>query len=98
MNQIFTKDKMIDTKEYILDYLAKNRSELKRIIMPIIHRRNEMYKRDPTDYWDEINESYDTALFMQIYDSIAEKIDIPIDELYVELSVLNLSEFFEPSN
>jgi len=89
---------MTDTKDYILDYLAKNRTELKQILKPIQIRRDKMFIDSKTEEWQEIDDSYETAIFLQLYDSLAEKIDLPADELYVELSVLNLAEFFEPLN
>jgi hypothetical protein len=57
-----------------------------------------MFIDSKTDEWQEIDDSYETAIFLQLYDSLAEKIDLPVDELYVELSILDLSSFFEPLN
>lgn len=89
---------MINSKDVIMDELSKNRDYYKEKIRPIQSRRNDMYKRDGIEYWDEINESYNVALFMEIYDQLAGKLDVPIDDLYCELEELDLSQFFEPNN
>lgn len=89
---------MIDAKDVIIDFLAKNRDFLKEKIRPIQNRRNKMYEKDPIEYWDEINESYNTAIFMEMFDQLSTKLDLPIDELYCELEELDLSGFFEPNN
>lgn len=89
---------MDNVREEILDELSKNRDYYKERLRPIQMRRNAMYQKDPIEYWDEINSSYETALFVQLFDDLSEKLDLPVDELYIELESINLSEFFEPSN
>src|ERR1017187_2877815 len=87
-----------ETKDEILDELSKNREYYKEITAPIRCRRNQMYKDSSTMEWDEINESYSTAIFLQMYDELSDKLNLPADELYCELETLNLSDFFEPAN
>lgn len=98
MNLTFTKDLMINYRDEIIDYMAKERDYLKDLIKPIQLRRNKMYAESGTNEWDEINDSYEMAIFLQIFDELSDKMDLPVNELYCELEELKLSEFFEPSN
>jgi|ERR1700722_7823158 len=98
MNQIFMKDKMINTKEVIIEELSMNRDEFKKLIRPIQLRRNLMYQKDKIETWDEINEAYKNAIFIELFDRLSQRLSLPVDELYIELESLDLSEFFEPAN
>lgn len=89
---------MTDYKSKVLDYLSMERDSLKDLIRPIQQRRNKMYVNSNTLEWDEINYAYDDAILLQLYDYLADKIDLPIDELYIILEELHLSSYFEPSN
>lgn len=98
MYRIFTKDLVINYYDQILDYIIRERDYLKKLTDIIRYRRNSMYELADPKEWDEINYAYNEALFLQLYSELADKLSIPIDELYCELEVMELSKIFEPSN
>lgn len=89
---------MINYYDQILDYIIRERDYLKKLTDIIRYRRNSMYELADTKEWDEINYAYNEALFLQLYSELADKLSVPIDELYCELEVMELSKIFEPSN
>lgn len=89
---------MIDYKDQILDYLIKERDYLKKETEEIRREINEMYRKSPADEWQEINDVYENALFIKVFDLIADKLSVPVDEIYCELEEMTLSEILEPSN
>jgi hypothetical protein len=99
MKVMHLSDKMIDYREEILNYIVRERDSLKELIKPIQSRRNKMYVESKgTGEWDEINYAYNEAIFLQLYDYLSGKLDLPIDELYCTLEEMDLSAYFEPSN
>lgn len=90
---------MINPRALILEHIISERDYYKKVILPIQIKRNEMYETMPITEWDEVNESYKTAIFMQLFDELLDKLtNVSVEDLYCELEDLNLSEIFEPSN
>lgn len=101
MKATIMKDKTInmqDSKDVILDYLAMNRDFYKEKLRLIQIRRNKMYETESTSEWEEINQVYEDAIFLELYDDLSQKLNLPVDELYCILLDLSLSDFFEPAN
>lgn len=98
MNQTSMKDPMINYRDEILNYVVRERDYLKELTNPIRIRRNQMYIKSSIMEWDEINNAYNEALFIQLYSELADKLSMPVDELYCELEEMELSKIFEPNN
>lgn len=89
---------MTDIKDKILNHIAQEHEWYKEQTLIIRIRRDKMFKESFIDEWQEIVDAYKTALFYKVYNLMIDKIDIPFEDLYCELEVIELDKIFELDN
>jgi hypothetical protein len=90
---------MIDYKDEILNHIIKERDYYKTATLHLRIMRDKMIKELPTKDWQDITEEFQNALFMTMFDFLMDKLpDVPVEDLYCELEVMELDKIFELDN